>query len=295
MNILSQDHLLFPEILWKRPQNIYKRQCGKILIIAGSLGMAGAAALATEVAFRSGAGIVILAFPDSIKEIYKKILPEAMSLELPSTPSGSISFKAYEKIKNNLSDIDVVALGPGLSRNSETGKLILKLIKEIEIPLIIDADGLNALIGNLKIITKRLSSTIITPHPGELGRLINKKPEEINKDRLKITSNTANQFNTITVLKGYETVIAEPSGRVVINKTGGPELATAGTGDVLVGIIATFVAQNLKKIFEATSTAVYIHGLAGNLAAQKIGTRSVIASDIIKYLPKAIKLTEKNL
>jgi ADP-dependent NAD(P)H-hydrate dehydratase / NAD(P)H-hydrate epimerase len=295
MSIFSQDHLLFPEILWKRPQNIYKRQCGKIIIIAGSRSMAGAASLTCEAAFRAGAGIVLLGFPDELKEVYKKVLPETMSVSLASTPSGSISLSSYKKIIELASDVDLVAIGPGLSRNNETATLVQKLVKGIKKPLILDADGLNALIGKTNILSRRKEPTIITPHPGEAGRLINKRPVEINKNRLKITQSIASNFRAIVVLKGHETVIAEPKGRIIINKTGGPELATAGSGDVLLGIISTFCAQNLTNLFKATAVADYLHGLAGNLASQKIGERSVIASDIIKFLPKAIKKAEKEL
>lgn len=295
MNILNQDHLLFPEILWKRPQNIYKRQCGKILILAGSRGMAGAATLATEAAFRSGAGVVLLGFPDALKDVYKKVLPDTMSMPLESTPAGSISIKAYSNIIKITTDIDIVAVGPGLSKNNETVKLIQKLITNIDKPLILDADGINALTDKTSLLTKRPGPTIITPHPGEAGRLMQMKPEAINKDRIKIVQKMASKFNTITVLKGSQTMICEPEGRVVINQSGGPELATAGTGDVLLGITATFCSQNLNKLFEATSTACYLHGLVGDILREKIGERSVIASDIIKALPKAIQKAEKEL
>lgn len=295
MDILIQDHLLFPEILWKRPQNIYKRQCGKILILAGSRGMAGAAVLATEAAFRAGAGIVLLGFPNKIKDICRKVLPETMSIPLISTPSGSISFKAYQQIMEISSDVDLLAIGPGLSRNNETLDLVKKLILNIEKPMLLDADGLNALINKTEILSKKKNPTIITPHPGELGRLLKKKPAEINKDRLRIAAEAASALNAITVLKGNETVISEPNGRNVVNKTGGPELATAGTGDILLGILSTFCAQNLNKLFEASVTSVYLHGLAGREASKKIGERSVIASDIIKYLPKVIQDVEKEL
>jgi len=295
MDILIQDYLLFPEILWKRPQNVYKRQCGKVLILAGSKGMAGAAALTCEAAFRAGAGIVLLGFPDTLKDVYRKVLSETMSMPLTSTPAGSISLSAYDDIIKIAADTDLVAIGPGLSRNEETSVLVRKLAENLEKLLIIDADGLNAFIDKTNILSKRKSPTIITPHPGEAGRLIKEKPEAINQNRLKVAEDLAKKFQIITVLKGHETVIAEPEGKIVINKTGGPELATAGTGDVLLGIISTFCAQNIKKLFEATVTAVYLHGLAGNIASEKIDQRSVIASDIIKYLPDAIKKAEHEL
>jgi len=315
-DLLIQDHLLFPQILWQLPQNIYKRQRGKILILAGSQGMTGAAILTCEAAFRSGAGIVVLGFPDKLRDIYKKILPEAMTLPLPATKSGSLSLKGYEEIIKKSEDFDVVALGPGLSDNPETAQLIWELIFNLPKPLILDADGINALSLGLKIIRekenlkalfdylkKRKLPTIITPHPGEALRLykvINPskrklKPEDIDKHRLKVSREMADFTGFITILKGANTVIAEPQGRLVVNQTGNPGMATAGSGDVLTGIIATFLAQNLKQIFEACATAVYLHGLAGDLASEKIGQRSIIASDLIKYLPEAIKKAEEEI
>lgn len=296
-DILVQDHLLFPQILWERPQNIYKRACGKILILAGSKNMSGAALLTAEAAFRSGAGLVILGYPENLKEVYQKMLPEAMSLILPETPSGSLSLKAFDAILQAIEDIDLVVLGPGLTRNRETQQLIEKLVVELNKPLVIDADGLNAIADSSQevkdIFLKRQKETIITPHFGEMSRLTKIPVKEIEENKLRIAREYSQAWKIILVLKGFETVISQGKGRVVINKSGGPGLATAGTGDVLAGVIATFGAQNLKKLFEATATAVYIHGLAGDLAQKKLGTRSVIASDVIKNLSKAILKIEK--
>ncbi len=313
----AQNKLLFPDILWEMPQNIYKRQRGKVLIIAGSKGMTGAAALVCESAFRSGGGIVVLGFPEKLKDIYKKILPEAMTLPLPSTKEGSLSLKAFDQIKNKEDDFDIIALGPGLSANPETVQLIWQLIFAIGKPLVLDADGINALTKGIKVIkqkkdkteiekyiSKRKTETVITPHPQEASKLFNalkekgeksKTPEFIDKNRLKIAPALSEKLKFIVVLKGNNTVISNKKGQIVINKTGNPAMATAGMGDVLVGIISTLCAQNLTKIFEATCTAVYLHGLAGDLACKKIGQRSIIASDIIKFLPKAIKKAESEL
>jgi NAD(P)H-hydrate epimerase len=312
-----QNKLLFPDILWEMPQNIYKRQRGKVFIIAGSKGMTGAAALTCEAAFRSGAGIVVLGFPEKLKDIYKQILPEAMTQPLPSTKTGSLSLQALDQIKQKIDDFDVIALGPGLSQNPETVQLSWELIFATPKPLILDADGIGALASGLKVIkqkkgigemekylTKRETQTIITPHPGEASKLLNalrekrikpKTPEYVDKNRLQIAPSLSEKLKFIVVLKGANTVIANPKGQVVINKTGNPAMATAGMGDVLVGIISTLCAQNLEKIFEATATAVYLHGLAGDLACKKIGQRSIIASDIIKFLPKAIDKAESEL
>ncbi len=317
---LTQDHLLFPEILWQMPQNIYKRQRGKILVIAGSKGMTGAAVLVCEAAYRTGCGIVVLGFPETILSIYKKLLPESLTMPLPATRSGSLSIKALDDIIQKSLDFDVVALGPGLSLNPETLELIWQVIFKIQKPLVVDADALSALALGLELIKnkegvrkaqeyleKRKETTIITPHPGEAsklikalqikiaGRLKNINSNFIDQNKKEAAWSIAHTTNFITILKGRDTTIAEPGGKIVINKTGGPSLATAGTGDVLVGIMATLLSQNLTKAFPAACTAVYIHGLSGDIAASKIGSRSLIASDVIKYLPEAIRKAEKEI
>lgn len=315
--ILIQDKALFPEILWKRPLNIHKRMLGQVLVIAGSKGMAGAAALTLEAAYRSGAGIVTLGFPEGLTNVYKKIMPEAMTLPLPENPSGSLSIKAKEEILEKSLDFDCVVMGPGLSKNAETMQLVWDLFFVIKKPIILDADALNALSVGFKVIkekkqakdivnflTMRECSTVITPHAGEMTRIIKalrskgeyKKitSDYIDANKQEIAQFVSEKLNFVTILKGHDTVIAE-KGRVVINKTGNPGMATAGSGDVLAGIVGTFVSQNTNDIFKASATAVYIHGLAGDLASKKIGQRSMVASDIIKNLPDALKEAEKGI
>ena len=311
---LIQNKLLYPEILWELPQNVYKRQRGKILIIAGAKGYTGAPVLCLEAAFRAGAGLVTLAFPDAILDIYKRIVPSAMSLALPSTKSGSLSLAAKNELLKLGSDSDVVALGPGLSVNSETVQLVWELIFETKKPIVLDADGINALSVGLTVIKekegqavaeeyllKRKELTIITPHAAEATRLVKAlrgkgeyskiTPEYVDVNKKEIADYLAAKTGFVVVLKGHESIVCSAS-KCVINKTGNPGMATAGTGDVLTGIITTLVAQNLKKPFAAACVGVYLHGLAGDLAAEKIGKRSIIASDLIKYLPEAIRKAE---
>ncbi|MFH1598615.1 MAG: NAD(P)H-hydrate dehydratase [Patescibacteria group bacterium] len=297
MERLIQDKIIFPEIIWQRPQNIHKRQAGKILIIAGSKGMSGAGLLTAEAAFRTGIGLIVFGYPESLKDVYRKVLPEMMSLILPETPAGSLSLKALEEIVKGSEDVDMVVLGPGLTRNSETVSLIQQVVAKIDKPLIIDADGLNAISeGNPdEIFSNRPNRTIITPHYGEMGRLIKLSPKEIEDNKYKLSERYAREWNLTLVLKGQETLITEPAGKQVINKSGGPGLATAGSGDVLSGIIATLGAQNQEKLFEAAATSVYLHGLAGDLATKEIGERSVMATDVINYLPEALKYTESQV
>ena len=297
MERLIQDKIIFPEIIWQRPQNIHKRQAGKILIIAGSKGMSGAGLLTAEAAFRTGIGLVVFGYPTNLKEVYRQVLPEMMSLILPETPAGSLSLLALDEIIKGSEDVDLVVLGPGLTKNSETVSLIQQVVIKIDKPLIIDADGLNAIAESdpNEIFQNRLSPTIITPHYGEMGRLIEMPPKEIEDDKYKLSARYAREWNLILVLKGHETLITEPSRKQVVNQSGGPSLATAGSGDVLSGIIGTLCSQNKEKLFEATASAVYLHGLAGDLAESEIGERSVMATDVINNLPKALKQAESQL
>ena len=286
---IIQRKLLFPEILTPWPKTIHKHARGKILVCAGSRGMTGAAALVCESAYRSGAGVVCLAFPESLSEIYEKILREVITLPCPETSKQTLSLAALPVILKKSQEFDIIVIGPGLSQNFETCELVRKLIIKLEKSQVLDADGLNALVGYVEILKKRKYPQIFTPHPGEMARLCGINVNVLQKNREKIAKAKAREWQAIVVLKGADTVIADFKGKVVINKTGGPALATAGTGDVLCGLISTFWAQNLEKAFEAACTAVYLHGLAADLAQKDLGVRSIIASDVIKYLPQAIK------
>lgn len=314
--IIYQNKVLFPEILWERPVHAYKAQAGKVLVLAGSKGMTGAAILTCEAVFRSGTGILVLGFPEGLKEIYKEILPEAMTLALPQTPSLSLSKKAEPEILEQAKSCDAVIIGPGLSTNAETIHLVWQLLFKIEKPTVLDADGLTALAKGIEVMRQKeflkfmkdyftgpKRPLILTFHPGEAAKIISAinppelkdrkiNPKYIETHKQEVAPLLSNYLGSTVVLKGHDTIISEPSGRMIINKIGGPELATAWTGDVLAGIVGSFVAQNPKKIFEVAATAVYLHGLSGQIAKEKAGERSVLASDVIRYLPEAIKQSE---
>lgn len=310
--LIYQDKLLYPKILWQRPVHFYKSEAGKIMVLAGSRGMSGAAILTCEAVFRSGTGVLLLGFPEGLKSIYKGILPEAMTLELPETPGHTLAKKADTLILDNASSCDVVIIGPGLSGNAETIQLIWELLFSIKKPIILDADGLSAFAKGIEVMRTRESESfmsdylsnrqnelIITPHPGEAARLMtalkmNKKYNNkyIETHKQEVAEILADKLACTVVLKGYHTVIATNTGETIITRVGGPELATTGSGDVLSGVIGSFIGQSPEKRLEAIATAVYLHAKAGELAKEKIGERSVIASDIIRYLPKAIKEAE---
>lgn len=273
--------------LLPRKVDSHKGDYGHVFVLAGSTGFTGAAYLCSQAAILSGSGLVTLGIPESLNPIMEVKLTEVMTKPLPETGAGTLSKNAFSQIVQFAEKADAVALGPGLSTNPETQNLIRKLITAIEKPLVIDADGLNALSGRLKLFKGR-THTVITPHPGEMARLLTTTPGEIQKSRKKTAQKVAVEYNLTVVLKGYQTVVACPSGKVYVNNTGNPGMASGGTGDVLTGIIVSFLGQGIPA-FEAAKLAVYIHGFAGDLAAKEKGEIGLIAVDILNYLPAAFK------
>ena len=243
-------------------------------------------------AMRSGAGLVTLGIPESLaKPIIKSKPREIMMLPLPETEECTLSLSGFAKIRGLAKDIDVVAIGPGLTQHKSTQALVRKIVAEFNQPLVIDADALNALAGHLNILRDKSPAgrnTILTPHQKELSRLLGVSVEVIEKDRKGIAKKAACDYNLTIVLKGHNTVVADSKGNLYLNKSGNPGMATAGSGDVLTGMIAAFLAQGLGA-FEAAKYAVYIHGLAGDLAAKNKTQIGMIASDIIEMIPEAIK------
>ena len=280
--------------LLRRNSKAHKGDFGHILILAGSAGFSGAASLSSLAAIRSGAGLVTLGIPKSINSAMIRIKPkEVMTLPLAETKEGSLSLTAYGKIKNFAKNVDVLVIGPGLTQNKSTQSLIRKVIAKTTIPTVIDADGLNALIGHLSILPTIHNSQltlILTPHPGEMARLLGVSVKRVQADRLAIAQEFSRKYKVTLVLKGHNTVIADYKGSLYINKTGNPGMATAGSGDVLTGMIGAFLGRGLDS-FDAAKYAVYLHGLAGDLAAKDRTQTCLIASDIIDNLPRAIKKT----
>ncbi len=275
----------------KRKKHSHKGDYGRILIVAGSRGMSGAASLSALAALRSGAGLVTLAVPDAIYPAVARRDPEIMVQPFSSTSAGSLDFKAFKKISGLLQKQDVLAAGPGLSRNPSTVKLIRKLIVCTTVPTVIDADALNALEDQPSILLEASAPLILTPHHGEFKRVFGFDPGESTSDRKKAAQEMAEKNGVFIVLKGNRTIVAKPDGKVFVNSTGNPGMATAGSGDVLTGIIAGLLGLQ-KDIFETVCFAVYVHGLAGDIAAQKMGQTSLIARDILESLPAAFKKTE---
>jgi NAD(P)H-hydrate epimerase len=280
-----------PTRLLHRKPDAHKGDFGHIFILAGSRRYSGAAVLCSKAALRAGAGLVSLGIPKSINNAVIKIKPlEVMTLALPETKEGTIGTGAGKVIEAFLKTCSCMVIGPGLSQNKSTQSLVRSLVNRNRKPLIIDADGLNALKGHTDILKRGglQSNIVITPHPGEMSGLLGVKTEYVQKNREMIAKTFANDYNVTVVLKGRHTIIADNKGNSYINKTGNPGMATAGSGDVLSGIIAAFIGQKLD-IFNAAKYSVYIHGLAGDLAAKEKSQISLIASDIIDTIPDAIK------
>ena len=273
-------------LLPARWADMHKGDAGKLLIIAGSAGMTGAAALAGLGAARSGAGLVTLAIPESLNSILESTCTEVMTLPLPETDQHSLAAEAAQGIEQFAQQCDAVVLGPGISRHPATAELARTLIARLPQPLVIDADGLNACAQLSEVLPRRSGPTIITPHPGELSRLLDRQIPEIQQDRVGAARQAADRFGCVVVLKGAGTVIASPDGEAWINSSGNPGMASGGVGDVLTGVTGALLAGGAAPLAAAVS-GVYYHGLAGDLAARQVGRRGLLASDLLAQLPAA--------
>lgn len=274
-------------LLPERAPNIHKNACGQVLIVAGSAGKTGAAALCSEAVLRVGAGMAILAIPESLNPILEQLLVEVMTLPVPGSDAGTFSVEAKPALAEYLDWADVVATGPGLTTHTDVQQLVEWLIQEYPKPLVMDADALNCLAGRRQVLKKRRSATVITPHPGELSRLLGKPTKNVLADPVEVARATASELDVVVVLKGAPTVVAAPEGDVYINGSGNPGMATAGMGDVLTGMITGLLAQGLPHT-EAAVLGVFAHGLAGDLACEKLGVHGMIAKDVLHQLPTAL-------
>jgi NAD(P)H-hydrate epimerase len=271
-----------------RPVDCHKKQCGRVLVVAGSQGMSGAACLTAEAALRSGAGTVFLAVPESLVGVVETKLTETVTVPLPETFSRSIDHRAVETVLEILPDFDVLAVGPGLSIDDGTVSFVRDLVAAARLPLVLDADGLNALIGDMDPVAKRRDTTVITPHPGELARLSGSATEEVQHDRPGFARQAALEWKCVTVLKGAATLTSDGS-RLAVNPTGNPGMATMGAGDVLTGLIAGLMSQKLEP-FDAAAVGAWLHGAAGDTAAEELTQYCVVAGDIIRYLPRVLAM-----
>ncbi len=276
----------------RRRRSAHKGDFGHLFILAGALGYTGAATLSSQAALLSGSGLVTLGIPKGVHDIVAKKLVEVITLPLPETSGKSFSLKALPKILKKLETVDALALGPGLTRHPETVRLVHRLLPRLSRPTVLDADGLNAVSEQVSVLKRVKAPLVITPHPGEMARLIRKTGRFVQANRKKVARDFSMRYNLVTVLKGHRTVVASPGGKCLINRTGNPGMASAGCGDVLTGIVGSFLGQGMPP-FEAARRAVYVHGLAGDLAAKEKGEVSLIATDLLKHLPQAFKRVTK--
>lgn len=283
-------------MLPKRTPHMHKGDCGRVMIIGGSQRMVGAACLSSTAALRCGSGLVTAAVPKSVQPIAAAKLTEVMTLPLdcieqPEDLNITFSDKAAEQVIEYLGACNAVAIGPGMGRGSGVTELV-KTVLKTNIPCVTDADGLNAISKDMSILTdasKHRDNIIITPHPGEMERLCGKKVPSDDEGRIKVAADFATEYNAVVLLKGHNTVIAAPNGEVHINKSGNSGMATGGMGDVLTGIITSFCGQGLSA-YNAAILGAFVHGLAGDIAAEDKGRFGLTAGDVVEKLPYAIKL-----
>lgn len=272
-----------------RPLAANKGNYGHVLVIGGSVGKAGAAAMAGISVLRAGAGLSTVATPKSVLSTVAGFHAEVMTEPLEETEAGTISLRAleYGRLDGLVEHKTVLAIGPGISRNTETAEFVHTVVWKYKTAVVLDADGLNAFEGCAEKLRGDGRALVITPHPGEMARLIGSSPAAVQRDRLNIARNFAREHEVIVVLKGHRTLIAHPDGTVWVNTTGNPGMATGGTGDILTGMTAGMMAQNPSQVYQAVIAAVYLHGLAGDVAREVMGEQSLVATDLVKLLPQA--------
>lgn len=272
-----------------------KGNFGHVLILAGSVGKTGAAAMAGRAALRAGAGLVTVATPKSALPQVAAFSMEIMTEPLPETDVGSISIRALDGVYLDklVAKKTVLAIGPGVGSHPETAEFIRSVVNKYSLPLVLDADGLNAWAGRMDTFKQNVrprGQTVFTPHPGEMARLIGKSVKEVQSHRLEVAREFSRQYGVTLVLKGFRTLIASADGEVQVNPTGNPGMAKGGTGDVLTGMVAGLMAQfSERPVGEPATAAVYLHGLAGDLAAAESGQHSMLAGDLLEKIPDAYK------
>lgn len=275
-------------ILPRRVLRGHKRSSGVLLVVAGSRAMTGAPALIARAACRVGTGLVTVATPHAVVASVGARVAEAIFLPLAQTDEGTVALEGLDQMLVAAERADAVAIGPGLTRQEETAELVRALVGRCAVPLVLDADGLNAFEGQVGRLTRRGGDTVLTPHDGEFARLMRGSVDDVAPDRVAAARSLASESGATTLLKGARTVIAPREGVARVNPTGGVALATAGTGDVLTGVIGGLMARGVG-VFDAAAAGAYVHGIAGSLAERELG-EGALAGDVIERLPEAIRL-----
>jgi hydroxyethylthiazole kinase-like uncharacterized protein yjeF len=275
-----------------RRRGAHKGDFGHLLVVAGSLGKTGAAVLAAGGALRAGAGLVTVATPEPCLSVVAAARAEVMTEPLPATPGGGLDDASLPRLLDLAAERDAVVLGPGLGQDPKTRALVRAFVRACPVPMVIDADGLNALApaggeGSALDVLRRETATVLTPHPGEMARLVGRRTVEVQRERPETAAALARETGAVVVLKGERTLVAEPSGRAAVAATGNPGMATGGTGDVLAGVVGSLLARH-GALLSATA-AVVVHGRAGDLAARERGEEGLTAGDVVEALPSAIE------
>jgi NAD(P)H-hydrate epimerase len=279
----------FSLVLAPRANDANKGKFGHVLVLGGSVGKAGAPAMAGMAALRAGAGLVSVAVPKSILPTVAGFAPEMMTVALDETAAGALSVLNFERMRSLAEGKRAIAVGPGAGLDDEARQFLRAFVDRCELPVILDADGLNAFAGHVEQLTSIRHPLILTPHPGEMSRLTGRKIEEIQANRVEVTRSFAKEHGCYLVLKGENTVVGTPDGEIWINTTGNPGMAKGGSGDILTGIIAGFVAQFPNELMQAVIAGVYLHGLAGDIARELYGEKSMLATEILKCFPTALR------
>lgn len=282
----------FAAMIGPRPAESNKGSYGHVFVVGGSVGKAGSVAMAGMAALRAGAGLSTVATAKSALPTVAGFYPELMTEPLPETDAGTIATSAGVRIEELLKSMTVVAIGPGFSRDPHTATLVRSLVAHQKIPMVVDADGLNSFEGHTNELNGKDRMLVITPHPGEMARLVGCSIAEVQKDRLGVARQFAREHELIVVLKGHRTLVVQPDGEAWVNTTGNPGMATGGTGDILTGMVAGMLgqekrAQNRQSALLAVCAAVYLHGLAGDVMREIVGEHSLVATDLLRGLPDA--------
>ncbi len=283
----------FASLIGPRPAESNKGKYGHVLVIGGAVGKAGSVAMAGMSALRAGAGLATVATAKSALPTVAGFHPEVMTEALPETEAGTISAGAMGQIEELAKGKSVLAIGPGISGFPETSDLVRALVGKSDVPIVLDADGLNAFEGKTDELTSKGRLLVITPHPGEMARLAGCSIADVQKDRLNTARKFAREHNLIVVLKGYRTLVVRPDGEAWVNTTGNPGMSTGGTGDILTGMVAAMMAQNPKDVLLAACAAVYLHGLAGDVMRESVGEHSMVATDLLRGLPEAFRRVQR--
>jgi len=280
-------------LIGPRPAESNKGSYGHVVVVGGSLGKAGSVAMAGMAALRAGAGLSTVATPRSVLGTVAGFHPELMTEPLPETGAGTISTGARERIEQLAESKNVIAIGPGISLDPQTAELVRSLAARLQIPMVVDADGLNAFDGRTQELNGKGRTIVITPHPGEMARLAGCSIADVQKDRLGVSRKFAREHELIVVLKGHRTLVVQPGGEAWVNTTGNPGMATGGTGDILTGMVAGMIAQHQEDALAAVLAAVHLHGLAGDVMRESVGEHSLVATDLLKGLPESFRRTRE--